>query len=293
MSAGTVVGDICAVADVEWLWAEAGIEEERQKKNSGSRKQELSGHGRCAAEGNPTHRKNSDGWGTRQGRTEDLPDRKSGNPFAGRSARATRVWEGTRQATVSGEEEVSGEVGVGGQECPPHKCPAHIGGRDCPNWQECFGRQEGRPFLLSNGSSLRDFSGQWLTGKQRGELAEAAFVVKAASLGFGVAKPWGDSDRYDFIVDVEKRLWRVQVKSAHRMGEDGSYSFRLHTHSLQAYTAAEIDVLVAYVVPEDDWYVFPVSELGRLRSLKLFPGSRRKRSRFERWREAWWVFGRK
>jgi hypothetical protein len=131
------------------------------------------------------------------------------------------------------------------------------------------------------------------TGKQRGEMAEAEFVAKAARLGFRVAKPWGDSERYDFIVDVNGRLWRVQVKSAHRAGQDGGYSFRMHGHSLKAYSAKEIDVLVAYVVSEDAWYVFPVRELGGLRSLKLFPGSRRKRSRFEKWREAWGVFERR
>src|SRR6185437_5192435 len=37
--------------------------------------------------------------------------------------------------------------------------------------------------------------------KRKGELSEAAFLLKAASLGFGVAKPWGDSERYDFILD--------------------------------------------------------------------------------------------
>ena len=153
--------------------------------------------------------------------------------------------------------------------------------------QRQVGAEEGPPC----GWAAQTFSIETLTGKQRGELAEAAFMVKASELGFGVAKPWGDSDRYDFILDVEGELWRVQVKSAHRAGQDGCYSFRLHTHSLQAYTAAEIDVLVAYVVPEDEWYVFPVRELGRLRSLKLFPGSRRKQSKFEKWREAWWVFG--
>ena len=36
------------------------------------------------------------------------------------------------------------------------------------------------------------------TGKRRGEMAEAAFVAKAISLGFWVAKPWGDSDPFDF-----------------------------------------------------------------------------------------------
>ena len=30
--------------------------------------------------------------------------------------------------------------------------------------------------------------------KRRGEIAELAFLLKAISLGFGVAKPWGDSD---------------------------------------------------------------------------------------------------
>src|SRR5438128_1634725 len=48
--------------------------------------------------------------------------------------------------------------------------------------------------------------------KRTGELAEAAFVVKAASLGFAVSKPWGDSERYDFILDAGLRTWRVQIK---------------------------------------------------------------------------------
>src|SRR5450755_1037627 len=45
-----------------------------------------------------------------------------------------------------------------------------------------------------------------LTRKQRGEMAEAA------ALGFRVSKPWGESSRYDLIVDSGRRLLRVQVK---------------------------------------------------------------------------------
>jgi hypothetical protein len=41
-----------------------------------------------------------------------------------------------------------------------------------------------------------------LTTKRRGELAELAFVLKAASLGFGVSRPFGDSERYDAILDA-------------------------------------------------------------------------------------------
>jgi PD-(D/E)XK endonuclease len=49
--------------------------------------------------------------------------------------------------------------------------------------------------------------------KQRGELAELAFMFKAINMGFGVAKPWGDSERYDFILNAGRVHWRVQVKS--------------------------------------------------------------------------------
>ena len=36
---------------------------------------------------------------------------------------------------------------------------------------------------------------------------------KAASRGYAVSKPWGDCERYDFVVRAGKVFWRVQVKS--------------------------------------------------------------------------------
>ena len=35
------------------------------------------------------------------------------------------------------------------------------------------------------------------TKKRKGEIAELVFMFKAISLGFGVAKPWGESDHYE------------------------------------------------------------------------------------------------
>src|SRR5439155_26526369 len=49
--------------------------------------------------------------------------------------------------------------------------------------------------------------------KRAGEISEAAFVVRAHSLGFLVAKPWGDSEKYDFVLDAGSKLWRVEIKS--------------------------------------------------------------------------------
>ncbi len=52
------------------------------------------------------------------------------------------------------------------------------------------------------------------TRKRRGEASEAAFLAGATHLGFTVCLPWGDSERYDSVVDLGHGFLRVQVKSA-------------------------------------------------------------------------------
>ena len=122
--------------------------------------------------------------------------------------------------------------------------------------------------------------------KQRGELAELAFMSKAVSMGFGVAKPWGDSERYDIILNAGRVLWRVQIKSIFRrkhlqVSAAGSSGIR--------YTADEIDFLVVYIGPRDLWYVFPIAAVLH-RYINLCPDSRRG-SKHEQYREAWHLFG--
>jgi hypothetical protein len=130
-----------------------------------------------------------------------------------------------------------------------------------------------------------------LNTKRRGEVAEAAFLHKAASLGFSVAKPWGESDRYDFMVDCGTRIWRVQVKSAHSSALNG-YSFHACGNVRKnRYTRRDIDFIVGYVVPDDVWYVIPIEAYGERTTIKVFPSSRRRMSRFEKYREAWHYFG--
>ena len=57
--------------------------------------------------------------------------------------------------------------------------------------------------------------------KKRGELAEMAFILKAERLGFEVSKPYGESNRYDFVVRSGQQFRRVQVKSCGHCGRDG------------------------------------------------------------------------
>ncbi len=128
-----------------------------------------------------------------------------------------------------------------------------------------------------------------MTAKELGELAEAEFLRRALGMGMAIAKPWGESQAYDFIVDDEGRLCRVQVKAAFREGPQGGYSLRAYRSSKKCYTKKEIDVLAGYAAPENAWYMFPVRVVRKVKSVKLFPGSKGKRSKFEKWREAWEV----
>src|SRR6185437_15810065 len=60
--------------------------------------------------------------------------------------------------------------------------------------------------------------------KRKGDLSEAAFLLKAASLGFGVAKPWGDSERYDFILDSHNDDHHTGAPSKPDFGLDGDFN---------------------------------------------------------------------
>lgn len=125
-----------------------------------------------------------------------------------------------------------------------------------------------------------------LDRKHRGELAELAFMRKAANLGFAVAKPWGDSDRYDVVVRFEKTFWRVQIKSVLALTPSRSH-FVVQTKNSRGkpYSSADIDFLVAYIFAEDLWYVFPAHVCEQKKSLCVKPGSRK--SRLEQYRDNW------
>ncbi len=126
-----------------------------------------------------------------------------------------------------------------------------------------------------------------LDHKRQGEEAELAFALKVWRLGFSLAKPYGDSARYDFIVDAFGRLSRVQVKSAGVM-QQGSYHIASGSghRSKTAYTERDIDLLAAYILPEDAWYLIPVSAFSPIKTLRLCPHCPN-HSRFEQFREAW------
>jgi PD-(D/E)XK endonuclease len=125
------------------------------------------------------------------------------------------------------------------------------------------------------------------TRKRRGEAAEAAFLARATHLGFSVCIPWGDSNRYDSVVELDRGFLRVQVKSATRYAET-RYRVKTTGASGRVYTSKEIDFFVAYIVPENIWYIIPIQAIGQRKGIRFYPTTRRQsRALFEKYREAW------
>ena len=95
--------------------------------------------------------------------------------------------------------------------------------------------------------------------KLRGEWTELLFMTSATDHGLRVIKPWGDSSRYDFVVETGGRFLRVQVKSTScRRGN--IYVCTVDPRGQKPYTAADIDFFAIYVIPVDSWYIIPIEQ---------------------------------
>ena len=120
----------------------------------------------------------------------------------------------------------------------------------------------------------------------RGELSEYAFGYKAASLGFGVARPYSEGEQFDFILISRgwpegDKLWRIQVKStSSKLGHlYRAMAQRRRRGRWVTYLPTEIDLIVVHVVPEDSWFVLPIRAIiGRMNLLLRPRKSRRKGS---------------
>ena len=126
----------------------------------------------------------------------------------------------------------------------------------------------------------------------RGNLGEVAFVHKAMRLGFVVGKPYGQINRYDFMVEGGHKLWRVQVKTCACL-KGGLYrvNIRCKTNRVgHVYAPSDVDFVVVYIMPEETWYVLPIRELGgRMTSLfrPVKPKGILRLDPYAQYREAW------
>lgn len=111
--------------------------------------------------------------------------------------------------------------------------------------------------------------------KAVGEVSEAFVLARLIELGYSVALPFGNNQRYDFIVDDGSALRRMQVKTGRL--RDGRILFS--TNSVNGFTGehrgylGEADDFLVYCAETNEIYRVPVDECGHLRhgSLRFLP----------------------
>ncbi len=131
---------------------------------------------------------------------------------------------------------------------------------------------------------------------RQGNLAETAFLYRGTELGFRISQPYGNCERYDFIVDNGRKRWRVQVKSTRVLCGKNRYRVNVGHRPIAevnrpitsvAYLQSEIDFLAVYILPERTWYIVPIAGLaGRVR-LSFFAGEDAKAGPNGVFHEAW------
>jgi len=145
----------------------------------------------------------------------------------------------------------------------------------------------------SEESRARQASKKGSARPKEGEQGELAFLCKASSLGFALSLPYGHMQRYDFIVDNGRNIWRVQVKTTKHM-LNGLYLVGMHhraNRKAKAYTASEIDFVAVYIEPEKTWYILPVRAVTQHRQLLFRPKGYHYPDPYAKYREAWHLLG--
>lgn len=115
-----------------------------------------------------------------------------------------------------------------------------------------------------------------LNSKQKGNLTELQCLAAFTKLGYTVSIPYGDCARYDFIVDINKHLYRIQCKTS-SLKEDGVYMFSCRSTASnysrtasRSYSVDEIDFFATII--NEQCYLIPIHETGgRDKTLRFIP----------------------
>ena len=123
-----------------------------------------------------------------------------------------------------------------------------------------------------------------LTTKQKGNITEIECILAFMKAGYKVSIPYGEDCRYDLIVDINNKLYRIQCKTSHALTnpEDGfkfktkSVVITAHGAKENHYETNEIDYFATMY--EGNCYLVPVEECGHEKTLRYrYPANGQKK----------------
>lgn len=103
--------------------------------------------------------------------------------------------------------------------------------------------------------------------KHLGAQTELQCMTYLHGLGYNISIPYGDNARYDFILDVEHKLYKIQCKTS-SLVEDGAYKFKTNTTQINTkgnytnnYTEEDVDFFSTFI--ESKCYLVPLSHTSK------------------------------
>jgi len=130
--------------------------------------------------------------------------------------------------------------------------------------------------------------------KLKADIAESAVITELLKRGFNVLKPIGDRLPYDLAVDVNKKLLRIQVKSAWFYREAYKVDVRMTKTNRRKmirkyYNENDFDFAIIYIQDLNIFYIMPQHIFSSYKSeISLVETAKRQRKpRSTVYRENW------
>ena len=114
-----------------------------------------------------------------------------------------------------------------------------------------------------------------MTSKDVGNITEVSCMLEFMKLGYPVLTPYGDCQRYDFVVEINNKFYRIQSKTANNAYiNEGYIVFRCDNTTTKnghvihhSYDEIEIDYFSTFY--DGKCYLVPVNECSREKRLRF------------------------
>ena len=114
-----------------------------------------------------------------------------------------------------------------------------------------------------------------MTSKDVGNITEVSCMLEFMKLGYPVLTPYGDCQRYDFVVEINNKFYRIQSKTANDAYiNEGYIVFRCDNTTTKngkvvhhSYDENEIDYFSTFYGGK--CYLVPVNECSREKRLRF------------------------
>lgn len=119
--------------------------------------------------------------------------------------------------------------------------------------------------------------------KATGAQTELECITYLHKLGCDISIPWGDNARYDFVLDVNHKLYKIQCKTS-RKAKDDVYKFNCRSTQVNSkgnravyYTKEDVDFFCTYI--NGSCYLIPFGETNKREKVMRFVKPKNNQSR--------------